>query len=49
LIWAILLLMFVRSHPPSLNQAVKCEPLHFALVILAVLVLVFVPKLLSVA
>ncbi|HEY3291449.1 MAG TPA: site-2 protease family protein [Anaerolineae bacterium] len=50
LIWAIMLLIFGRSHPPSLNQAVKLEPLHFALAIIAVLVLVlvFVPNPLSV-
>ena len=49
LIWAIMLLLFGRSHPPSLNQAVKLEPLHFALAIIAVLVLVlvFVPNPLS--
>ena len=49
LIWAIMLLLFGRSHPPSLNQAVKLEPLHYALAIVAVLVLVliFVPNPLS--
>jgi Zn-dependent protease len=49
LLWAVMLLLFGRSHPPSLNQAVKLEPLHFALAIIAVLmlVLVFVPNPLS--
>ncbi len=50
LLWAIMLLLFGRTHPPSLNQAVKLEPFHFALAIIAVLVLilVFVPNPLSV-
>ena len=49
LLWAILLLLFGRSHPPSLNQSVKLEPIHFALALIAVLVLVlvFVPNPLS--
>jgi membrane-associated protease RseP (regulator of RpoE activity) len=46
MLWALLLLLFGRNHPPALNQAVKLEPLHFALAIIAVLVLllVFVPN-----
>ncbi len=49
LLWAIMLLLFGRSHPPSLNQSVKLEPIHFALALIAVLVLVlvFVPNPLS--
>lgn len=45
LLWVALMLMFGRSHPPSFNQAVKLEPLHYALAIvgLLVLVLTFVP------
>jgi Zn-dependent protease len=45
-LWAMLLLLFGRSHPPALNQVVKPEPLHVALAIIAllVLILVFVPN-----
>lgn len=46
MLWAVLLLLFGRSHPPALNQTVKLEPLHIALAIigLLVLILVFVPN-----
>jgi membrane-associated protease RseP (regulator of RpoE activity) len=40
ILWTLLMLAFGRTHPPSLNQAVKLEPIHFALAIIAVLVLV---------
>lgn len=45
-LWAMLLLLFGRTHPPALNQAAKLEPLHVALAIIAllVLILVFVPN-----
>ena len=45
LLWVGLMLLFGRSHPPLLNQAAKLEPLHYALAIagLLVLILTFVP------
>ena len=39
-LWTLLMLAFGRSHPPSLNQSVKLDPIHFALAFIALLVLV---------
>jgi Zn-dependent protease len=46
LLWTALLLLFGRNHPPALNQVLKLKPLHVALAIIAllVLILVFVPN-----
>lgn len=46
LIWAVLLFLLGRSHPPPLNEAVKLQPHHYALVVSAVLIfiLAFVPR-----
>lgn len=45
LLWAALLFLFGRSHPPALNSATKLDALHYGLglVALLVLALVFVP------
>ena len=45
LIWAAMLLLFGRSHPPAFNSAAKLTLLHYGLSVIAllVLVLVFVP------
>lgn len=46
LIWAVLLFLFGRKHPPSLNEAVTLKPIHYLLIVAAVLVfvLVFIPR-----
>jgi membrane-associated protease RseP (regulator of RpoE activity) len=46
LLWAVLLFFFGRHHPPPLNEAVRLQPHHYALVVAAVLVLTltFVPR-----
>ena len=46
LLWAGLLFLFGRSHPPALNQAVGLEFRHYLLAVTAllVLILVFVPN-----
>jgi membrane-associated protease RseP (regulator of RpoE activity) len=46
MVWTFLLFLLGRNHPPTLNQAVKLKPLHFALAVIAlvVLALVFVPN-----
>lgn len=46
LLWTILLFLFGRSHPPALNQATRLEPQHYALALIAflVLALVFMPN-----
>lgn len=46
LLWALLLFFFGRNHPSPLNQAVKLQPHHYALIVAAALVfiLVFVPR-----
>jgi Zn-dependent protease len=45
LLWAALLLLFGRTHPPAFNNATKLDTLHYGLGLIAVLllVLVFVP------
>jgi membrane-associated protease RseP (regulator of RpoE activity) len=45
LLWAILLLLFGRGHPPALNSAVKLGATHYmlGLIALLILVLVFMP------
>lgn len=45
LLWVALMLLFGRNHPGSFNEAVKLEPLHYALALagLLVLILTFVP------
>ncbi len=44
MLWAALLFLFGRSHPPALNQAVELEFRHYllAFTVLLVLILVFV-------
>lgn len=46
LVWAILLFLFARHHPPPLNEAVQLRARHYALIVAAVLVfiLTFVPR-----
>ena len=46
LLWAVLLFFFGRHHPPPLNEAVRLQPRHYALILAAVLVFVltFVPR-----
>jgi membrane-associated protease RseP (regulator of RpoE activity) len=46
LLWAVLLALFARTHPPALNEATKLDVFHFGLSIIALLVLclVFVPR-----
>ncbi|MCS7055862.1 MAG: site-2 protease family protein [Thermoflexales bacterium] len=46
LIWAVLLFLFARHHPPPLNEAVQLRPHHYALMMAAALVfiLTFVPR-----
>jgi Zn-dependent protease len=46
MLWTALLFVFGRSHPPALNQASRLDPLHYALALAAllVLILVFVPN-----
>ncbi|HEY3341920.1 MAG TPA: site-2 protease family protein, partial [Anaerolineae bacterium] len=45
LLWSVMMLFFGLRHPPALNQAVKLQPIHVALAIIALLVLalVFMP------
>ncbi len=42
LLWALLLFLFGRSHPEPLNSVTPLEPQHYALGIVAVLVLILV-------
>jgi membrane-associated protease RseP (regulator of RpoE activity) len=46
ILWVVLLFLFGRRHPPSLNEAVTLQPMHYLLVIASVLVfiLVFIPR-----
>ena len=46
MLWSVLLLFFGRAHPPALNQAAKLQPIHLALALIAllILVLVFMPN-----
>ena len=46
LLWAALLLVFGRSHPPALNNAARLDIWHYGLGLIALLVfiLVFVPR-----
>ena len=46
LLWAVLLFIFGRNHPPALNKAAKLDALHYGLGIIALLMLllVFVPR-----
>lgn len=46
ILWVVLLFLFGRHHPPSLNEAVTLKPVHFLLIVACVLifVLVFVPR-----
>jgi membrane-associated protease RseP (regulator of RpoE activity) len=46
LLWAVLLFLFGRHHPASLNQAVRLKPYHYLLAIAGLIVffLVFVPR-----
>jgi len=46
LLWAVLIFLFGRHHPPPLNEAARLQPHHYALVVVAVLVLAltFVPR-----
>lgn len=46
LIWAVLLFIFGRTHPPALNTAAKLDVFHYGLGIIALLLflLVFVPR-----
>jgi Zn-dependent protease len=40
--WSAMMLLLGLNHPPSLNQAVKPQPVHVALAVIALLVLVLV-------
>ena len=40
--WSVMMLFFGLNHPPALNQVVKLQPIHIALAIIALLVLVLV-------
>jgi Zn-dependent protease len=40
--WSVIMLLFGLNHPPALNQAVKLQPFHLALAVIALLVLVLV-------
>ena len=46
ILWSVLLFFLGRSHPPALNQATKLQPVHVALAVVAllILVLVFMPN-----
>jgi len=46
LLWAVLLFIFGRNHPPALNKAARLDALHYGLGIVALLMLllVFVPR-----
>jgi membrane-associated protease RseP (regulator of RpoE activity) len=46
ILWVVLLFLFGRRHPPSLNEAVSLKPVHYALIIASVLIffLVFIPR-----
>jgi membrane-associated protease RseP (regulator of RpoE activity) len=46
ILWVVLLFLFGRNHPPSLNEAVTLKPVHALLIVASVLVfvLVFIPR-----
>ena len=50
-VWAVLLFVFGRAHPPVADPTVKLQPWHFALALvgLMILILVFVPQPISAA
>ena len=50
-VWAIMLFVFGRAHPPVADPTAKLQPWHYALALigLLVLVLVFVPQPISIA
>ncbi len=46
ILWVVLLFLFGRNHPPSLNEAVTLKSIHLLLIVVSVLVfiLVFIPR-----
>jgi membrane-associated protease RseP (regulator of RpoE activity) len=46
ILWVVLLFLFGRRHPPSLNESVTLKPIHYMLIFasLIILAIVFVPR-----